>query len=527
MHLDTRVVNEGSIRDESKPIYSYILSGIALFILLIACINFINLTVAQSLRRSKEIGLRKVIGSSRVRLIRQFLGESYALCFISFVLATALAWVVLPLFNELANKRLSLEYLLDWPLVAAFIGLFLLTGFSAGFYPALVLSGFRPVDTLQNRIRVAGKNYLAKGLVVVQFALATFLIIGASVVYFQYDYLTRADLGYNDRNLLVVSGPSPQEGNKPLLSQFKIQLTALPGVQQVAERMNGRWGTTAQANGKDIGIDFERIDESYLPVLGVPLIQGRNFSKAFPSDSTQSVIVNETFVKEAGWGNPIGRTVDQVDAKDRRLTVIGVVKDYHFASLKQKIKAQLFTLDPSVSLGQFLIRVQPNNTAATVATIAKVYKGLDPWHPFAYHFVEESNKKSYEAEDKWRQIIGYAAILTIFISGIGLFGLTLLSISRRTKEIGVRKVLGASVWQISGLVAKNFVGLVLISFLLAIPAAWYAAGRWLDNFPYRIPMSGWIFVLGSLLTLVIALLTVSIQAIRAANINPARSLRAE
>ncbi|HTJ12580.1 MAG TPA: FtsX-like permease family protein, partial [Dinghuibacter sp.] len=217
----------------------------------------------------------------------------------------------------------------------------------------------------------------------------------------------------------------------------------------------------------------------------------------------------------------------QVDGKDRRLMVIGVVKDYHFASLKQKIKPQLFTIDPSVSLGQFLIRIQPNNTAATVAAVEKIYKNLDPWHPFAYHFVEEDNERSYEPEDKWRQIIGYAAILTIFISGIGLFGLTLLSIGRRTKEIGVRKVLGASVWQISGLVAKKFVGLVLISFLLAIPAAWYAASRWLDNFPYRIPMSGWIFVLGSLLTLVIALLTISIQAIKAAHINPARSLRAE
>jgi putative ABC transport system permease protein len=527
MHLDSQVVNEGSIKDESKPLYSYILTGIAFFILLIACINFINLTVAQSLRRSKEIGLRKVIGSSRIRLIRQFLGESYVLCFLSFALAALLAWVTLPLFNELANKQLSLEYLFDWPLVAAFTGLFLLTGFAAGFYPALVLSGLRPIDTLQNRVQVSGKNYLARGLVVFQFALATFLVIGAGVVYFQYDYMTHADLGYYDKNLLVVNVAGRQQRNKPLLSEFKTQLAALPGVQQVAERMNGRWGTTAKANGNDIGIDFERIDESYLPVLGVPLIQGRNFSKAFPSDSTLSVIVNETFVREAGWKDPIGRIVDQVDEKVGRLTIIGVVKDYHFATLKQKIKAQLFILDPSVNLGQFLIRLQPDNPTATVAAVEKVYKSLDPSHPFAYHFVEESNKRNYEAEDKWRQIISYAAILTIFISGIGLFGLTLLSINRRTKEIGVRKVLGASAWQISGMVAKNFVGLVLFSSLLATPAAWYAAGRWLDNFPYRIPLSGWIFVVGSLVPLVIAMITVSTQAIRAAGVNPAKSLRSE
>ncbi len=526
MHLDEQFINEGSIKDESRPIYSYILTGIAFFILLIACINFINLTIAQSLKRSKEIGLRKVVGSSRIQLIRQFLGESFALCFVSFALAIVLAQIVLPLFNDLANKRLSLAYLLDLPLVASFIGLFILTGFAAGFYPAMVLSGFHPVETLQNRAQVAGKNYLSKILIVVQFALANFLIIATLFMYFQFDYLTHTELGYNDKDLLVVD-INGQEANKPLLELFKAQFANLPGVEKVAERMNGLWGTGAKAGGKDLDIDLERVDEAYLPTLEIPLLKGRNFSKDFPSDPTHSVIVNEAFVKEIGWKDPIGKTVDQVNGKNSRYTIVGVLKDYHFASLKQKIKAQLFTMNPSIALGRFLIRLKPGNAASTLRAIEKIYKDLYPWHPVEYYFVEEANEKNYDAESKWKQIIMYSAILTVFISCIGLLGLTMLSIGKRTKEIGVRKVLGASVWQISELVTKNFIGLVLFAFLLAIPACWFAISRWLENFPYRIPMSGWLFLEGSVLTLLVAILTISVQAIRAANANPAKSLRSE
>ncbi|HMH21501.1 MAG TPA: ABC transporter permease [Puia sp.] len=525
MHLDTEV-ERSSIKDSSKPIYSYILSGIAFFILLIACINFVNLTVAQSLKRSKEIGLRKVVGGMRGQLIRQFMGESFLLCFIAFALAIVLAGAILPLFNELANKRLSLSYLLDLPLAASFVGLFLLTGFAAGFYPALVLSGFNPVETLYNRMHTSGKNYLSKGLVVVQFALATFLIIATLFVYSQYDYLTHMDLGYNDKNLLSVN-ITGQSRNRDLLRQFESEFTALSGVRSVGMKMDGRWVTGARAGGKSFDVDYDNINENYLPTLGVPVILGRNFSKDFPSDSTHSVVVNESFVSAAGWKDPIGKTLDFINGKDVKMIVVGVVKDYHYTSLKEKIIPQVFFADNSDVLGRFLLRLQPDNTARTLKAIEGVYQTLLPWHPFQHSFVEEANLKNYDAEGKWKQIITYSAILTIFISCIGLFGLAMLSIRKRTKEIGIRKVLGASIWQISGLVSKNFIGLVIFAFLIAIPAAWYATSRWLENFPYRIPVNGWVFAIAALLTLLVAALTVGFHALRAAGANPVKSLRTE
>src|SRR4030095_4289190 len=316
MHLDDQTANEGAIYDESKPIYSYILTGIALFILLIACINFVNLTVAQSLKRSKEVGLRKVVGSSRAQLIRQFLGESFALCFIAFVLAFILVQALLPLFNELANKKLSLSYLLDLPLIISFVGLFLLTSFAAGFYPAIVMSGFRPAESFKSQSLFNSKNYLSKSLVVLQFALATFLITSTLFIYFQYNFLTHSSLGYNDKNLLVVN-INTEGRNKQLLKLFKTEFSSIPGVLSIAERMNGNWNTGAKVDGKDIDINYAGIDESYLSTLEIPLVQGRNFSKDFPSDSANSVIVNEAFVKTLGWSDPIGRTINFLNWEER------------------------------------------------------------------------------------------------------------------------------------------------------------------------------------------------------------------
>jgi putative ABC transport system permease protein len=526
MHLDTSIQDAG-IRSVSNPIYSYILTGIALFILGIACINFINLTIAQSLKRSKEIGLRKVVGSSRAQLVWQFLGESLVLTAIAFLLAFALASLALPLFNEMANKQLSLSYLLDTPLVVSFIGLFLLTGFVAGFYPALVLSRFKPVDTLyQRNTRLVGKNYLAKSLVVLQFALATFLIITTIFFYSQYNFLTHTSPGYDDNNLLVVNITGQGDSTK-LMDVFRTEFARIPGVLRTGMTMDGRWMTGAKAAGKDIDIEYEHIDEDYLPTIGVTIVAGRNLSRDFPSDSAQSVLVNEAFVKEAGWKDAIGKTVDYVNGGYTKLTVVGVVKDYHYASMKEKIAPEVLTNKADLSWGRFLLRLDPASTPRTLKAIEDTYRRLFPWHPFDHYFVHESNSLEYDQEARWRQIITCSAILTIFISCIGLFGLSLLSIRQRTKEIGVRKVLGAGVWQIANLVSKDFVGLVFLSFLLAIPVSWWVVGRWLDNFPYRVSINGWIFVAAALLTLFVAAFTVGIQAIRAARANPVSSLRVD
>ncbi len=522
MHLDTETQGTNEV---SSPVYSYILTGIAIFILLIACINFINLTVAQSLKRSKEIGIRKVVGGQRSQLIRQFLGESFMICSIAFVFAIILAQSILPLFNNLANKRLSLSYLLDFKLVASFIALFLLTTLAAGFYPALVLSGFDPVKTLYNRSKFSSRNYLSKGLVVVQFALATFLIITTIFIYRQFDYLTHTDIGYNDKNLLQVD--VGQGRNKALMDVFKNEFAKQPGVTMVAPRMGGEWVTRAKVAEKEIDVKYEHIDENYLPTLQIKLVAGRNFSKDFPADSTSSVLINEAFAKEMGWKQPIGKTVTFLNGSSCNLTVVGVVKDFHFNSLKEKIFAQLFSSNQSLPFGKFYIRVNPGNTPQTLKAIEKTYRSLVPNHPFQYAFKDDLNYKNYEAEYKWKQIITWSAVLTIFISCIGLFGLTMLSIQKRVKEIGVRKVLGASIFQVSALVSKNFIALVLIAFLIAIPASWYTTNKWLQNFAYHIDIHWWVFAFASLLTIMIALVTISFQAIKAAIANPVKSLRSE
>jgi len=524
IHLSTDYTAQDELTDASSPVNSYILTGIAVFILIIASINFINLTIARSLKRSKEIGIRKVVGGQRAQLTRQFLGESFIVCFISFAFAIVLATAALPVFNELANKRLSLSYLADAQLIVGFIGLFLITGFAAGFYPAIVLSGFNPIQTLYNRVKLTGKNYLAKSLVVLQFVLAALLIISTLFIYEQFHYLTHKELGYNDKNLVVVN--LDWSANKQLMSLFKTELTKNPSIQLVGTHNRGRQGTVAKADGKEIQFDYDHIDDQYLPALQIPIIKGRNFSPDFPSDSTHSVLINEAFAREAGWKDPIGKTVD-LFWRDRKLAVVGVVKDYHFRSLKEKIGPQLFTSEPEGNSSLLTIKISSDNIPRTLQFIETTYKKLIPFYPFSYEFKNETNLRAYESEEKWKQIISLAATLTIFISCIGLLGLAMLSAEQRTKEIGIRKVLGASVSSIVQLVSNNFLKLVLLANIIALPIAWWAVHKWLENFAYHIEIRWWVFAVAILITLIIALFTVCFQAIKAAVANPVNSLRTE
>ena len=524
MHMSTELPAQNGLSDASNPMYSYILSGIALFVLLIACINFINLTVARSVKRAKEIGIRKVVGGDRKQLIIQFLGESFLLCIIAFVLAIALVQLILPVFNDLSNKALALSYLFDTKLVTGYIVLFILTGLLAGFYPALVLSGYNPVQTLYSRFNLTGKNYLQKSLVVLQFALASFLIIATFTIYKQFDFLTNEKLGYDDNDLVAVHKDFKTHDEAWL---FKNELLKDPNIISVAPRNGGSWGTVAKLNNDStIQFDYETIDETYLSTLKIPLVQGRNFSPDFPSDSANSVLVNESFVKQAGWKNPMGQTVN-FWYNNKKYTVIGVVKDYHYQPLNQKIGPQLFTMKPDNNYGMVYIKIKPNTAAASLQTIQKKFKQLFPLSPYSYTFMNEANLRDYEAEAKWKQIMLFGAILTIFISCIGLFGLSVLSAEKRTKEIGIRKVLGASVKRVVTILSKDFLKLVFISLIIAIPAAWLAANKWLENYPYRIALDWWLFASAGILVVLIALVTVSFQAIKAAVANPVKSLRAE
>ena len=523
IHLNTGLPANNGLTNASNPMYSWLLSGIALFVLLIACINFVNLTIARSVKRAKEIGIRKVMGSDRKQLIFQFLGESFFLCTVAFVLAILLVQLFLPLFNELANKALAISYLFDAKLIASYIALYIITGMLAGFYPALVLSGYNPVQTLYSRFQIAGKNYLQKSLVVLQFTLASFLIIATYTIYAQFNLLTKTDLGYDDNNLVIVNKNGLRNTDA---AAFKNELLKNTNIVGVSVKNAGEWGTgTKNAVGSTVYFADETIDENYLPLLKIPLIAGRNFSTAFPADSAQSVIVNESFAKAANWKNPVGETINILGSSNETYHVIGVVKDYHFASLTKKIKPQLFSMNGLY--GAYYIGIKPGTAAESLKWIQKTYQQFYPMNPYAYVFKNDENRKQYADVEKWKQIILFGAILTIFISCIGLFGLSVLSAEKRIKEIGIRKVLGASVQHIATALSTDFIKLVIIALVIASPLAYTAASKWLQNFPYRITISWWLFAFASLLVVSIALFTVSFQAIKAAIANPVKSLRTE
>lgn len=524
MHLSTELPPQNGLVNASNPVYSYILSGIALFILLIACINFVNLTVARSIKRAKEIGIRKVVGGNRKQLLLQFLGESFILSFIAFVMAIGLVELVLPMFNNLANKELAISYLFDGNLIGGYVILFMLTTLLAGFYPALVLSGYQPVKTLYSRFTLSGKSYLQKSLVVLQFTLSSFLIIATLIIYYQFNFLTSEKLGYDDSNLVMVNKSDLKHDQANL---FRYELMKNPDIIGVTAKNGGSWSTQARVNNdSSIQFAYETVDESFLPLLKIPIVEGRNFSKDYPSDSSHSVLVNEAFVKKAGWKNPLGQTVDFFYRKEK-YTVIGVVKDYHYQSLYQKTGPQLFTMRLGNDYGTEYIKIKPNTTSTSLKYIASTFKKLFPINPYSYTFKNDENIKNYEAEAKWKQIMLYSAILTIFISCIGLFGLSVLSAEKRTKEIGIRKVLGASIQSVVTSLSVDFLKLVMIAMVIAIPLAWLAASKWLEKYPYRIQITWWIFAAGGLLVILIALITVSFQAIKAAMANPVESLRSE
>jgi putative ABC transport system permease protein len=513
------------LTNASKPIYSYILSGIALFVLLIACINFINLNVARSVKRAKEIGIRKVVGGSRKQLTMQFLGESFFVSTIAFAAAIIIVQLLLPLFSDLSNKVLSLSYLPDAKLVSAYIVLYVLTGLLAGFYPALVLSRYDPVQTIYNRYQVAGKNYLQKSLVVLQFTLSSFLIIATLIIYAQFNFLIKTDLGYDDSNLVITEVHDTKRADA---TAFKNELMKSPDIAGVSAK---NWGimqaTTMNVVDSGINFRYETIDENYLPLLKIPLIAGRNFSSSYSSDSALSVIVNESFVKAMHWKDPVGEVVNMDWGTIIRYHVIGVVKDYHFSSLNDKIVPQLFASSFTSTFGTYYIKIRPGAETTALRWMQKVYQQFYPADPFSYVFKNDVNRKEYADVEKWKQILLFGAILTIFISCIGLFGLAVLSAEKRTREIGIRKVFGASVHSLVINLSAGFMQLVIVALVIAFPLAYFAAGKWLQNYPYRVSLSGWLFASAALLVMLIALFTVSFQCIKAAVANPIKSLRVE
>ncbi|MCB0839637.1 MAG: ABC transporter permease [Bacteroidetes bacterium] len=519
--------------------YLYIFSMVALFILLIACINYINLSVAQSTRRSTEVGIRKASGAERSHLISQFMGESMILALTALALAIIVVEVSLPVFNNLAGKSFSFTALFHPEILMAMLGIVIVVGIVAGSYPAFYLSSFNPVDVLKGTLRLSGKNWLRKSLVVVQFTISVIMIIATLIVYEQMDYLKNRDLGFNKDQVMVVEVPGDTSIFRRF-SQVKYELLTHPGVKDVAttgrsvpgEGSGSLLFRTEQANGdlKENHYNVVSVDEKFMEVMNINLLEGRNFERSRTTDPQQAFMVNRAFVKAMGWENPVGKRMqwglmaNNQAANDGH--VVGVFEDYHYTSLHNEIDPLVWIYNPN-SPGRMLIDLKGGDIRASVSFVEEKWKTFDPGHPMEYFFLDAFFDSQYQQEEKMMQIFGYFSILTILIACMGLFGVASFVTQQRTKEVGIRKTLGAENSQIVYLLSRDFAVLVIIAILIAAPVSWFGMSNWLSDFAYPTDMPVYAFGLAGMVSFAIALLTTGYHSLKAARSNPVHSLRHE
>ncbi len=515
---------EGGSYNGSNPVFSYFLLGISLFILFMASINFINLNIGNSLTRAKEIGVRKISGSNRRQIIFQFLIESSIPCLAALCLAFVLTQSLLPFLNQLADRQIAISSMLSWKLFYYIFALLLLNILMAGLYPAILLSRFRPSAVLYNKSKLRGSNWFGKALVVLQFTIAICLIISSLIYYRQMDFIRTKDLGYNPNNILRIDIP-PRRDSKAIYSIFKNELAKVPGIKQVS--LEARADAIKVLTEKnEIVTNYRMIEASYLPMLELALKEGRNFSDLFGTDKGNAVIVNETFVTAAGLKKPLGAQVQIKDFYKKEATIIGIVKDYHIGSLKESIQPLILGINNGLE-GTMLIKIDKRHQQNLITILEKIYHTAIPGAAFSYTFWDQLNAKEYEQERKLEKIILVATILSILICCLGLLGLTHLITHLRVKEIGIRKVLGSGVAGIITLLSKDFLKLVILAILVASPIAGWIMSQWLQQFAYRVDIGSWTFLLAGAVALIIAMITLSFQSIKAAIANPVKSLRSE
>lgn len=509
--------------------YLGLFSLIAVFILLIACINFMNLTTARSVKRAKEIGVRKVVGAIRSSLIMQFIGEALLLAFMAAGIALFLVTIMLPAFDHLTGKQIELpaSNIYFWLSIAV---LTTVTGIIAGSYPALFLSSFKPVKVLKGTLKFTPQAaFFRKGLVVFQFVLSVLLIIGTIVISQQLNYIQSINLGYNRENLVYI----PLEGD--LVRQydvFKNEALQLSGVKLITRISE----TPTEIDNKTGGIEWEGKDPDARPsftytdvgydfvrTMDLKILEGRDYSKDFATDSV-GYLVNEEAVKKIGYEDPIGKPLTFWGKKG---TIIGVLQDFHFNSLHESIRPLVIRLGEKDGYGNVLVRIEGDKTKQALAGLEGLCKQLNPKFTFTFYFSDEEYQKLYKSEQVISKLSHYFAFLAIFISCLGLLGLVIFAAEQRTREIGIRKVLGASIASVFTLLSKEFLQLVIIALVIASPLAWFAMNKWLQDFAYRIHIQWWVFLFAGVIALLIALVTVSLQALKAAIANPVKSLRTE
>jgi putative ABC transport system permease protein len=509
--------------------YVVLFSAVAVFILLIACINFMNLSTARSVKRAKEIGVRKVIGAVRGSLIRQFIGEALITVFVAFVLSLLVVALVLPVFNDITAKQIQMPVYSGLFWISLFL-LTLLTGVISGSYPALYLSSFNPVGVLKGSLRFSSSSLLfRKGLVVFQFMLSIMLIIGTLVVSEQVNYVQSINLGYDRENLIYI----PLEGDLTgKYSVFKEQAANMPGISSITRMTqnptsisNGTGGVQWEGKDPSSMLQFVQVGVGYdfAKTLRVQMAEGRDFSKDHASDSV-GYIVNEKALKIFNYKDPIGMPLTLWDKKG---TIVGIVKDFHFNSMHTPIEPLIIRLGENMTWGTAIVKTEPGKSKEALASLEKICKALNPQFPFTYKFSDEEYQKLYVSEQIVNKLANIFAFLGIFISCLGLLGLAMFTAEQRNKEIGIRKVLGASMVSLFGLLSKELLLLVVIALVIGAPLAWLTMNNWLKDYAYKIELGWWIFATAGLLAIFIALATISVQAIKALLQNPVNSLRSE
>lgn len=532
-HVENNVTPAGSLT------YLRILASIAILTLLIACINFMNLSTARSSKRSREVGVRKVLGAERSALIWQFLGESLIMSLIGFVFALALVLLLLPVFEQLAGREIILSWQQHGGLLLAFVALAVFTGLLAGSYPAFYLSSFKPVRVLKGRLSNSlSVTSLRKGLVVFQFVISVVLIIASVIIANQMSYLRSKDLGFIKEQQVVI--PLRSENAKSSYVSLKNQLSSQPSIRSVGASvsypgifhptdwlMYKEGGSMQQA--KSVYMNF--VDNSFLQTLGIESVAGRLFSPQFPADTNRQMIVNEKAIAELGFASAeeaVGSWMAfDWEGEPYRYDIVGVVNDFHFKDLHIAIEPFGFLLAQPTDYNYLIAHVNNNNIGETLSALEQNWNRLNPGEPFEYSFLDQDFQKNYEAESRLTSMIGYFTLVAILISCLGLFGLATFSAEQRIKEIGIRKVLGASVPSLVALLSLDFLKLVIVAIVLASPIAWYIMSEWLQTFAYRVGISWQVFAITFVAALGIALFTISFQAIKAALVNPVNNLRTE
>ncbi|SFB26738.1 ABC transporter permease [Algoriphagus aquimarinus] len=513
----------------------YVFSVIGLFILAIAMINFMNLSTARSMERAKEVGIRKSIGADRNSLIIQFLGESLIIVILAAIVAVIFVSVALPMMNNLTGKVLEVNRVINWQTIPVFFGIVVAIGLLAGSYPAFVLSSFRPVSILKgiNKSDARGVN-LRKGLVVFQFSLSIALIAGTIIVYSQMSHLLDKDMGFDKEQMLVIDYNYDEQVNN-VSSALESELENIPTIQSVAFSRSvpgshfPNAGTTIESPEGEMvmmGQGIFQVGLDFINHFDLELVAGRSYSRDYPSDSTSALVLNEAAARQYGYANPADIVGKKFDQWGRAGEVIGVVKDFNYISLHSKVEP--LTLPFEAYASRYVsLKVSGDDIPATLSEVEKVWKQLAPHRPFIYSFLNEDFNKQYESDFRFRQIFTTFSILAILIACLGLLGLATYTAEQRTKEIGIRKVLGANIGSIVGLLSKDFIKLVLVAIVVATPLAWFAMNKWLEGFAYQVPVHWCIFLVSGLLAVIVALVTISSQAIKAAMMNPVKSLKSE